>query len=340
MTRRFFTVFVAGLGIVGLAVGGAWVWATSRAEHRHAVARGVAPKFELGHTAGPPICRTPLTPSRPLRLWIGGDSLAGSLGPSIGAKFARTGVVEPTFDSRPSSGLASASFFDWPTHATAEMARLHPDIAVIIIGTNDFSFVHSKPVDAQGRPAWRASYRRLVEQMLAVLGEGGRPVIWVGAPTLEERDKDAGVRRLNGLAREVVDRSVDATYVDAYALFSGSGGGYISSLPDGRGNNVRVRTPDGIHFTTKGAGLLATLVFALLDARCDIRAQAVAGHRQPVHETPGSGQLPGAHPDTSGTTTTSTSTSLPTTSTTSSPTSSTERSTSTSTMLSPVTSTG
>jgi FtsZ-interacting cell division protein ZipA len=29
--------------------------------------------------AAPPPCRTPLTPDEPLRLWIGGDSLAGSL---------------------------------------------------------------------------------------------------------------------------------------------------------------------------------------------------------------------------------------------------------------------
>ena len=49
---------------------------------------------------GGPACRSPLTTTDPLRLWIGGDSLAGSLGPALGTLTAATGVVAPVFDSR------------------------------------------------------------------------------------------------------------------------------------------------------------------------------------------------------------------------------------------------
>ncbi len=83
-------------------------------------------------------CRAPLTADDPLRLWIGGDSLAGSLGPSLGDTAGATGVIQPYFDSRVSSGLTSPNFFDWPTHAEAEMERLDPEIAVFIIGANDY----------------------------------------------------------------------------------------------------------------------------------------------------------------------------------------------------------
>ena len=60
-------------------------------------------------TAGPatahdePKCREPSPSTDPLRLWIGGDSLAGSLGPSLGKMTAATGVVAPQFDSRVST---------------------------------------------------------------------------------------------------------------------------------------------------------------------------------------------------------------------------------------------
>ena len=47
-----------------------------------------------------PKCRAPLTDTDPLRLWVGGDSLAGSLGPSLGTIAGATGVVQPYFDSR------------------------------------------------------------------------------------------------------------------------------------------------------------------------------------------------------------------------------------------------
>src|SRR5437867_1369592 len=93
-------------------------------------------------------CRS-LSTTDPLRLWVGGDSLAGSLGPSLGAIAGGTGVVQPYFDSRVSSGLADPGFFDWPDHATTEMARLNPDVVVFFIGTNDFSAVSGD---------WKADY--------------------------------------------------------------------------------------------------------------------------------------------------------------------------------------
>ena len=83
-------------------------------------------------------CRAPLTDADPLRVWVGGDSLAGSLGPALGTIAGATGVVQPYFDSRVSSGLTNPTFFNWPTHAEKEMARLNPEIVVFIIGANDY----------------------------------------------------------------------------------------------------------------------------------------------------------------------------------------------------------
>ena len=95
--------------------------------------------------------RRSLTPDDPLRLWIAGDSLAGSLGPSLGEMTAETGVAAPVYDSRVSSGLANPSFFNWPKHATTELARLRPEAVAFIIGTNDYPIVNGKQVAEIGR---------------------------------------------------------------------------------------------------------------------------------------------------------------------------------------------
>jgi hypothetical protein len=334
---RLLAAILTLLGITGLVVGGAWLWATRRDNPLHAAAIHQTTPATLSSDPTRPQCRSPLTPDRPLQLWIGGDSLAGSLGPALGEKTARTGVVAPTFDSRPSSGLASPSFFNWPVHATTEMARLNPEVVVFIMGTNDFSFTESSRVDAQGVPVWRVAYARLVEQILGILGRNGRPVIWIGAPTLRDGEKDAGVRKVNAVASEVVERNADATYVNAYKLFSGLDGGYAATLPGVDGVPTRVRTSDGIHFTTKGAELLSANVFALLDARCHVRDQKVLNHPQPVHESPGSSQLPVPKIEPKSTPT-STPTSKPTSTPTSTATStSTTSSTTTSTTEAPTT---
>ena len=241
--------------------------------------------------AGPP-CRSPLTTGAPLRLWIGGDSLAGSLGPALGTMTADTGVVAPVFDSRVSSGLTTPGFFDWPRQAAQDLARYNPEVVVFIIGTNDTQVVQPEPADASGTPTWQAGYRELVTQMLDVLNAGDRYVFWVSAPTLRDPTKDAAVRQLNAVARTVVHSRRDTTFVDAFQLFTDGQGHYDAQLPGPGGKVETVRTDDGIHFTQAGADLLARAIFGPLDTRCHLTAQAQPNSPQYVVAVPGATQVP------------------------------------------------
>jgi uncharacterized protein len=249
----------------------------------------------------PPPCRTPLTPDDPLRLWIAGDSLAGSLGPSLGEQTAATGVVQPVYDSRVSSGLSTPDFFDWPEHAAEEITRLDPEVVVFIIGANDFKVASDARKSDSGEPAWREEYALQVEQMLEVLEQTSDPdrvrrVYWVSSPPMEDDRKDAGVQQVNAVARTVVAEHPDATYVDAYELFTGEDGTYTATLPDPMGGkDLRVRAGDGIHFTPEGGDLLGERVFEPLDALCDVEAQAVPGERKRVERTKGSTEVSGTN---------------------------------------------
>ena len=242
--------------------------------------------------SGGPACRAPLTTAAPLRLWIGGDSLAGSLGPALGTLTADTGVVAPVFDSRVSSGLSTPGFLNWPKQATEDLAKYNPEVVVFIIGTNDSMVPQPQPTDASGQPAWKASYAELVTQMLQVLSAGNRYVYWIGAPTLASPTMDAAVRQVNAVARTVVATQKNATYLDAYQLFSDSQGHYEASLPGPGGKLETMRTDDGVHFTVAGANLLAGAAFAPLDQRCRVSAQAMPNSPQPVVAVPGATQVP------------------------------------------------
>jgi hypothetical protein len=250
--------------------------------------------------AAEPRCRIPLTPTAPLRLWIGGDSLAWSLGTALGKTAAATGVVAPVFDARPSSGLTSPGFFDWPKHASDEMARLNPEIVVFMISTNDWAFPQGTTVtttsvaatSTEVEPAWKTRYAELVEQMLAVLVVPGRTVYWVGAPTLQDARQEAGAHAASEVAREVVTRHTDVVYVDAHAIFAGPDGRYTASFDGPDGRKVVVRAGDGVHFTPEGGQRLADAVFNSLDQQCKLRTQAVAGSPQVVIETKGSSAAP------------------------------------------------
>jgi hypothetical protein len=240
-------------------------------------------------------CRAPLTEAAPLRLWIGGDSLAGSLGPALGTVSGATGVVQPQFDSRVSSGLLNPGFFDWPDHAAKEMARLDPEVAVFIIGANDFPASLNTKTDDQGVEAWKADYTARIEDMLTALGADDRTVFWLSSPPFGD-SRNAQIRDLDALMADVIAKHKNVVYVDTYKLFSDSDGKYQASLPpldDPNGAAVPVRTGDGIHFTQQGADRLGKAVFDMIDAQCRATKQAVPGVVKPVLQTEGSTQAVG-----------------------------------------------
>jgi hypothetical protein len=252
---------------------------------------GESPVQQATTTTGARNCR-PLSTDEPLRLWVGGDSLAGSLGPALGDLAGATGVVQPYFDSRVSSGLNNPGFFDWPEHATTEMARLNPEIVVFIIGTNDFSAVSGD---------WKQEYTAKVDSMMKTLAGPGRTVYWLGAPTLRDDNMDSAVVQVNAVMRDAATRHPTVHYVDTYKLFSDTDGKFSSDLPDETGKVVTMRAGDGVHLTTDGADYLAGQVYKLVDAQCGVTEQKVEGAAKRTIETEGSTQVaPGATSGSSG----------------------------------------
>ncbi|GIU89131.1 MAG: hypothetical protein KatS3mg010_0230 [Acidimicrobiia bacterium] len=242
--------------------------------------RGELP--ELEQLADDEVPSRPLSHDDPLRVWVGGDSLAGALGPALGELGAQTGIVDTTIDYKVSSGLADQGIRDWPEHAAQEVPSADPEVVVFMIGTNDASIVSSRDGDGDGVPDWEPGYRARVVQMMDLLtgGPADRLVLWIGAPTMRDPSRDRGVVEVNRVARREAERRPDeVVYVDAYRLFAGDDGGYTDRLTLADGRTIRVRIGDGVHFTPQGAQYLANTVFSLLDARYDIAAQAEPGRR-------------------------------------------------------------
>jgi uncharacterized protein len=235
-------------------------------------------------------CRSPLSPADPLRLWIGGDSLAGSLGPSLGELTGKSGVVQPVFDARESSGLLSPEFVNWPKRGGEDMSTYNPEVTVFIVGANDAKTLQD---GAQRDPDWRTRYSALVEEMLVVLAGNGRVVYWVGAPVMADPAYSERVKAVNEVFRDVAARHPGVVYVDAYAAFSRPDGTYAPTLPVPGRKISRVRGADGIHFTPEGGALLATTVFDRLDPACRVTQQAVEGLMKPTIEAKGSSSVPG-----------------------------------------------
>lgn len=297
----------AGVAVVALMAGaGGALWATGSGPFSSPTATTVAvagddrPIVErIPGRTGPETCGRTLSTGRPLRLWIAGDSLAGSLGPALGEQTADTGVVAPVYDSRVSSGLANPGFYDWPKHATTELARLDPEAVAFIIGTNDYVIVTG--TQAQGA-AWVADYTKRTEAMMKLLvGPDKRTVYWIAPPIMRTEKMRNAVRQIGDLQRSVAREFPTVTFIDGYTLFDDGKGGYTATAEDpDTGRTLTLRAGDGVHFSPDGADLLASAVYQQIDTDWCLTKQAVDGATQPVIETKGSTYIPGTRRSTSG----------------------------------------
>jgi hypothetical protein len=258
------------------------------------LARGASIQGTIGHQgrrsgAAPKVEHRPLTPQDPLRLWIGGDSLAGSLGPSLGQMTAATGVVQPQYLSRVGSGLLSDSW-DWPKKAMQEMATVNPEVAVFLIGTNDAVIFNNKDADR---------YAQKVEDMMTILvGDHHREVFWIGAPVVKDKKLNERVKLVNAIQAETARKFPDVTFVDDYEIFDddANGDAYTPTTVDPvSGKKTYLRAGDGIHFTAEGGDLLATAIFTPLDAEWNITKQAVPDQPKQVIASKGSTQVQGTY---------------------------------------------
>ena len=126
-----------------------------------------------------PKCRVAADADDPLRLWIGGDSLAGSLGPSLGKHDCgdrrrrtrlRLAGVERAREPRRSSTGRSTRPRRWPD--------LDPEVVVFIIGANDYTVRHDQAEpDASGQPdvEGRRTAARRADAPDSSIGAGTRP---------------------------------------------------------------------------------------------------------------------------------------------------------------------
>lgn len=217
-----------------------------------------------------------LTHAAPLRLWVGGDSLAGSFGPALGDLVGETGVAKTTVDYKVSSGLWAVDFRDWPQRAAEQMAAHDPEAVVFIIGTNDTPAVNVVDADADGTPDWQDEYRAKLNQLMKTfVGSNHRTVYWLGPPTLGTETMDDGAIALSDVMRqEAAKFAPDVVFVDTYQLFSVESGEYSRVILDEDGEEFTARIADGVHLSADGAEYLARTLFGLLDARWRLTAQA------------------------------------------------------------------
>jgi hypothetical protein len=201
------------------------------------------------------------TRKRPLRVYFGGDSLAGGPAWAFSERALATRVIRPITEFQVSTGLVRTDFFNWPRHIKGVMAGRRPEVVIVMVGANDrqdivLRGVHHGPGDA----VWTREYRRRVGEVMRTATAGGARLIWVGMPAMRDPGFSEDMSRLDEIYASEARRHRGVAYVDAAAALGGAGGAYSDTATDASGRTVSARAGDGVHLTADGSRLLAAAI--------------------------------------------------------------------------------
>ncbi len=202
-----------------------------------------------------------------LRVLATGDSMIQIIDSFLKQRLARRRVSVRS-DARISTGLSKSSGLNWVRKARAQAQSLHPDVTVMFIGANDgFPMKTRAGVSVPCCDAgWIAEYARRVESIMRSYLRGGRSyVYWLTLPTPRTEGFARIYRAVNAAIRKAGARVGDGVRVlDLVAVFTP--GGRFRQYVTFRGRTVNARQRDGVHLSTAGASITATLLIDRLRA--------------------------------------------------------------------------
>jgi hypothetical protein len=213
---------------------------------------------EAPESTGPPSSDNPAT------VYVVGDSDAGTFGPYLEQLLDGTQIAETELNYKVSSGLARPDFFDWPAELARTIPEVDPDIVVATFGGNDANILRdSAGNDLAGYPEsdpekWTEIYQARVEEVMDILGEGGRTVIWVGIPNDDNPEVTTRLEVQDQAVRAAAAGRDNVVFIDTWNRFSGRDGNWAEYVIDPRdGTGKDVRADDGFHLNVDGAEILA-----------------------------------------------------------------------------------
>ncbi|KAB1073079.1 SGNH/GDSL hydrolase family protein [Methylobacterium planeticum] len=225
-----------------------------------------------------------------------GDSLADHLSKGLDDVFEDNADVAVLDRAKGDSGLVRKDVVDWPK-AAEDFLKANPKVsyALVMVGANDRQPIREgdQSVDPL-TDRWREIYRDRVDAMVKVFADRKIPLIWVGTPPMRSEGLTTDLAAINDIVRERVARG-GGTYVDIWPGFVDDRNRYTPSGPDLEGQNAKLRTQDGVHFTHAGARKLAHFADVELKRLMGAASPAPADQPAAVAATPGP-TLDGAPP--------------------------------------------
>ncbi|WP_410768311.1 SGNH/GDSL hydrolase family protein [Endobacterium cereale] len=194
------------------------------------------------------------------KVLVVGDFLAGRLAGGLDAAFAENPGVVVVDHGETASGLVRQDHYDWPQALPELIANEKPSLVVVMIGANDRQQIDSNDAREKFRTErWFEIYKQRVNEFGQIARDHDLPLLWVGLPAFQSASMTADAVTLNTIFRTQAEE-IGGEFVDIWDGFVDEDGKFIVTGSDVNGQQVRLRSADGINMTEAGRRKLAFYV--------------------------------------------------------------------------------
>lgn len=217
---------------------------------------------------------TPIEQGRSRVVVLTGDSMmAVGFGAGLMRKASEDKNLRIVRAYKSGTGLARPDMFNWLDQYPAMVGSEKPDVVIVAIGANDGqSFVVDDKVLPFGSEEWRKTYQSRVAGFLAMVEGTGARVLWVGLPPMRFEPFNQRISIVNRIAYTVVSQDPKASWWSTTSFVGDASGSFREFAESPTGRLVRLRAPDGIHFTEEGTSTMTSALLKWLDPSLDSAA--------------------------------------------------------------------
>ena len=190
-----------------------------------------------------------------------GDTLAGQIAEGLEDSLQDRADVAVENKAKADSGLVRSDFYDWPKMAGELLAAdAKVMVGVVVLGPNDRQVIREGEITHEPlSERWLQLYRARIEAVASAFSAKRVPLIWVGAPPMQNPRLSTDLTTLNDLFRKGTE-GAGGQFVDLWEAYVDTENRYTAMGPDVNGQIARLRLGDGVHFTKAGARKAAHFV--------------------------------------------------------------------------------
>ncbi|EMS8028233.1 DUF459 domain-containing protein [Campylobacter coli] len=162
--------------------------------------------------------------------------------------------------SKQNTGLSYKSYFDW-AKATKEAFAKNPNIKylVVLLGANDPWDIKKGGIYHRfGSDSWIDIYTYRVNEIINIAKQHHAKILWFEIPPVKKNELNEKIQNLNKIYSEEILKNKQI-FINTKLFFSVNDE-FSTYIKNENNKSIKMRTDDGIHFTSNGAKEMSKLL--------------------------------------------------------------------------------